>query len=192
MEHKKVLRRQMKALLHAHAEHSDPSAADFADVFKNQAALFDSCTKILGYLPIHGEPDLRPFFKSFQEKGIEIYLPRIESDTMLFYRVHSLDGPWERHRWGMEEPARSKEFFRPESGGAQTLILIPGLAFARDGHRLGRGGGFYDRFLESLPPETRKIGVCWEFQIVESVPLQAHDVRLDGLITETTFLSRQG
>jgi 5-formyltetrahydrofolate cyclo-ligase len=72
-----------------------------------------------------------------------------------------------------------------------VLILVPGLAFDRLGNRLGRGAGYYDRFLESFfasYPEKRDeitlAGVCHSFQIVERVPVAAHDIPVDCLLTE--------
>lgn len=61
------------------------------------------------------------------------------------------------------------------------IALIPGMAFDAEGHRLGRGKGYYDRFLRSLP-KVKKIGVCFDFQKVESVPSEAHDVVVDIVV----------
>lgn len=61
------------------------------------------------------------------------------------------------------------------------VALIPGVAFDAEGHRLGRGKGYYDRFLRSLP-KVKKIGVCFDFQKVESVPSEAHDVVVDIVV----------
>lgn len=59
------------------------------------------------------------------------------------------------------------------------LVLVPGLAFSADGHRLGRGGGFYDRLLAGRARHATKGAVCFAFQVVASVPIEAHDVPLD-------------
>ena len=63
-------------------------------------------------------------------------------------------------------------------------MLVPGLAFARDGARLGRGGGFYDRLLAGPQLRARRVGVCFEVQIVEAMPLEEHDQRVDEVLTE--------
>jgi len=65
-----------------------------------------------------------------------------------------------------------------------TLVFVPGLAFTREGQRLGRGGGFYDRFLTGRGANAIKIGICFEFQIVDFVPLELHDVVLDAVVTD--------
>lgn len=64
------------------------------------------------------------------------------------------------------------------------LVLVPGLAFTRDGGRLGRGGGFFDRFLFHRAQSAAKIGVGFAFQIVDTLPLEAHDVKLNAVITD--------
>jgi 5-formyltetrahydrofolate cyclo-ligase len=64
------------------------------------------------------------------------------------------------------------------------LLLIPGLAFTRSGGRLGRGGGFYDRFLIGTHPCAIKMGVCFHVQLAEALPLEAHDHEVDWVVTE--------
>lgn len=65
-----------------------------------------------------------------------------------------------------------------------TLVFVPGLAFTREGQRLGRGAGFYDRFLTGRGANAVKIGICFEFQIVDSLPSEPHDVVLDAVVTD--------
>jgi 5-formyltetrahydrofolate cyclo-ligase len=62
------------------------------------------------------------------------------------------------------------------------VIIVPGLAFTRSGERVGQGGGWYDRFLSKISPGSTTIGVCFEPQIVESVPTEDHDIALNIVI----------
>jgi 5-formyltetrahydrofolate cyclo-ligase len=64
------------------------------------------------------------------------------------------------------------------------LLLVPGLAFSQDRHRLGRGGGFFDRLLAGRAANAYKLGICFSFQILESVPVQEHDVVMDVVVTD--------
>jgi 5-formyltetrahydrofolate cyclo-ligase len=64
------------------------------------------------------------------------------------------------------------------------VVIVPGTAFTPDGHRLGQGGGWYDRFLPQLRPDCVKIGVCFELQLLAGLPVEDHDVRLDVVVTE--------
>jgi 5-formyltetrahydrofolate cyclo-ligase len=64
------------------------------------------------------------------------------------------------------------------------LILVPGLAFSKDRHRLGRGGGFFDRLLAGRAANAFKLGICFSFQLLDHVPTEAHDVLMDAIATE--------
>ena len=63
------------------------------------------------------------------------------------------------------------------------LVLVPGIAFDKNGHRVGYGLGHYDKFLKKVP-KAAKIGLCFEFQIIDSIPSKEHDVPLDTIVTE--------
>jgi 5-formyltetrahydrofolate cyclo-ligase len=64
------------------------------------------------------------------------------------------------------------------------LILVPGLAFSEDRHRLGRGGGFFDRLLAGRAAKAFKLAICFSFQILPQVPTEGHDVQMDAIMTE--------
>lgn len=70
---------------------------------------------------------------------------------------------------------------KPYEGGFD-LIVVPGMAFDREGHRLGRGKGYYDRFLAKYP-EVMTIGICFDFQLLESIPTEPHDRLVEDVIT---------
>jgi 5-formyltetrahydrofolate cyclo-ligase len=74
---------------------------------------------------------------------------------------------------------------------AMDLILVPGLAFSRDRHRLGRGGGFFDRILAGRAAGAFKIGVCFSFQLLDSIPREAHDILMDAVVTDVALASSQ-
>jgi 5-formyltetrahydrofolate cyclo-ligase len=80
----------------------------------------------------------------------------------------------------MSQPIRGLPAINPAE---LDLILVPGAAFTRDGHRLGRGGGFYDRYLAQPGLRAVKLGVALECQLVETLPLDPHDVVMDGVVT---------
>lgn len=70
------------------------------------------------------------------------------------------------------------------NGNKLDLIIMPGVAFSMQGGRIGYGGGFYDRFLVNLKRDVKKIAVAYELQILENIPMDSHDARIDGIITE--------
>jgi 5-formyltetrahydrofolate cyclo-ligase len=133
------------------------------------------------YWALPGEPDLAALWN--RGKPLRFCYPRIEAAGMTFLEVESpgelVSSPWHpRIREPAFVPAR---IVPPEE---IDLILVPGLAFTRDGQRLGRGGGFYDRYLASLSTRVVKLGVCFQCQLVESLPLEAHDQQVHALVTE--------
>ena len=83
---------------------------------------------------------------------------------------------------GIMEPAREEEkILSPES---LDLIVVPGIAFDKSGNRLGRGAGYYDRFLADLPANTVKVGLAFDFQMIDDVPVvPGLDIRLDFVIS---------
>ncbi len=78
-------------------------------------------------------------------------------------------------RYGLRSPAPPVVELDPAS---LDVVLVPGVAFARDGRRLGRGGGYYDRFLAALPSTVHLIGICHSRQVRDDLPSEAHDVRV--------------
>jgi 5-formyltetrahydrofolate cyclo-ligase len=145
---------------------------DFARHLKNgRIALFS---------PLPKEPDIEMLWES--ASGRFCY-PRVAHIALEFVEVAKLDdltiSTW--HPQIREHTHAAARVVRPEE---IDIILVPGLAFTKHGHRLGRGGGFYDRYLGLLPPTTLKIGVCFALQLVETLPIEPHDQRLDAIVTE--------
>jgi 5-formyltetrahydrofolate cyclo-ligase len=112
----------------------------------------------------------------------KLLFPKIDGSALLFYHVKSrcelLAGPF-----GVLEPSAVS----PAADSNEGLILVPGLAFDRRGMRLGRGGGFYDRLLESF--SGTKVGICFEEQLLEGVPVEPHDMAVDYLVTPSGILA---
>ena len=80
-----------------------------------------------------------------------------------------------------QSPKSENDLHLPDS---IDLILVPGLAFSRDRHRLGRGGGFFDRLLSGRAANAYKVGLCFSFQMLEHVPTEGHDVLMDAVVTD--------
>ena len=83
------------------------------------------------------------------------------------------------NRFGILEPVNFKEF-NPKK---INLILVPGIAFDLDGNRIGFGKGYYDKFLKDLNAIT--LGLCFDVQIVSKIPSEPHDIRLNGIISDS-------
>lgn len=110
-----------------------------------------------------------------------ILLPVISGDTLLLKQFAGCEQMLPCI-FGIPEPAG--EAF---DEGAVDMIVVPGLAFDRRGHRLGRGKGYYDRLL--CTTDAVKFGVCFECQLFDTIPVELHDVRMDAVVTEKSFIS---
>jgi 5-formyltetrahydrofolate cyclo-ligase len=85
-----------------------------------------------------------------------------------------------------QSPKPDNELHLPDN---IDLIVVPGIAFSTDRHRLGRGGGFFDRLLGGRAANAFKLGICFSFQIVDTVPTEAHDVVMNAVVTESETLT---
>lgn len=129
---------------------------------------------VLLYVPLPDEVDVTPL------AGNHAVIPRLHDDGTM--TLHPWASPRERHPLGFEQPAAGV----PEVDPATVdVALLPGLAFAGDGTRLGRGGGHYDRLLPRLRPGVPVVGIAPDAAIVASLPFEAHDVRVTHLASES-------
>ena len=140
---------------------------------------------VLAFHPLPGEPDLRPLLQHILNRGHLLCLPGVDwvKKAMTPLRLESLDGT-RRGRHGVIEPEPRTKI----DAGELSLVLVPGLGFDRQGRRLGRGGGFYDRFLATCPPEVLPVGVAYDEQLVERVETGPHDISLPMVITDAGII----
>lgn len=148
-------------------------SAELCRMLENEPHVAQART-ILLYYPLPDEADLRPLIVKLADR--RILLPVVVGDD-LELRLYEDEDKLSEGAFHILEP-QGKAFTNYEEIEA---ALIPGVAFTREGDRLGRGKGFYDRLLSRLT-KTYKIGVCWPFQIVEAIPHEEHDIRMDKVI----------
>ena len=146
--------------------------------FQQNIPHYQSQTRfILGaFAPIQAEVDL--FKTPFGNEALKWAFPDYEDGKMVF-RQCSYEDLEVTAVFGVElsSPPKSYEIVTPE------VLLIPGLAFTRSGVRLGRGKGFYDRYLESY--QGMKVGLCYEEQIEVDVPYDEHDIQVDFVVSDS-------
>ena len=109
--------------------------------------------------------------------GKEVAVPKVVGQDMVFYKLTDF-AQLEKGYFGIPEPARG-EIVQWE----EALMIMPGVAFDRQNHRVGYGGGFYDRFLEKHPYITR-VAVAFEFQMMSEVPVEPTDISPEIIVTE--------
>lgn len=129
---------------------------------------------VLTFRPMPGEIDLEPLLVEFR-----CAVTRTWPHGRL--TVHSLDCDMEEHRWGFLQPVADAPTV-PAS--AVEVVVVPGLLFDRFGSRLGRGAGYYDRFLSQLAPHVPLIGITTSDRVVDQLPMEEHDITMTHLATE--------
>ena len=136
-------------------------------------------TRIAIYLARSFELDLDALARELIGAGKTVCAPRVdvENNRMRFFRLSELEAT-ARGPWGVREPV-SDEIVRPE------IVFVPGLAFDPEGRRLGTGGGWYDRVLADIP---LKFGVTFGAQIVDKVPVESHDIRMDWVASDEKLI----
>lgn len=132
---------------------------------------------VAAFLPMPDEVDLTDLFHLLP--GWRWVLPRVEPDGTITFRDR--DVPRETHRLGMRQPM-ARGVVAPLH--ELDVVLVPGLAFDRKGARLGRGGGYYDRVLAGKRSDAITMGVTTEDRVVDSIPVEDHDLDIGWLATE--------
>jgi 5-formyltetrahydrofolate cyclo-ligase len=142
-------------------------------------------TIVGGYHALPEEADPALLLKALAASGCRIAFPRMAGkDLPLEFHLVPEGEVLKPGAFGIHEPLAQWPSVMPD------LLLVPLLAFDGAGHRLGYGGGFYDRTLEAL--DIRAIGVGYAGQQVESLPHEAHDIKLDGILTERGLTTHEG
>ena len=126
------------------------------------------------FSPLHDEPQIWPLIEELA-KVMHVVLPRVEGDNMQFYPY---SGELSSGAYGIMEPVHGN----PVMPGEIDVIIVPGVAFTNKGARMGRGKGFYDRYLSQSDFCGLKLGVCFKEQLVGELPLEEHDVKMDAVI----------
>ena len=184
---KPLLREQMRE---TKRQHADKMAGWSAEIVEKLWQQIGESRVVMAYWPLPDEVDVRPLIDRLVAEGRTVVLPKVTGDETMELRRYTSQADLSGGAFHILEPV-GEPFVDYEQ---IDVALIPGVAFDAAGHRLGRGRGYYDRFLaEHLAPRTshlvprtsylvpRLIGVCFPFQRVAVVPVDAHDVVLDQI-----------
>ncbi len=142
-------------------------------------------SSVLLYAPYKGEVNILPLAESLFSLGVTIGFPRVERREIIPVAVESLKELTPGYCGILEPPLKPERIMK-----TIELALIPGVAFDLNCFRLGYGGGFYDRFLAKWDIGT-KIGICFEFQLLEKVPVEPFDRPVDMVVTEKRVIRRK-
>lgn len=149
---------------------------------------WSSVDTVLAYLAMEHEASCDEVINLALREAKEVYVPLVQGEMLRFYGISGLEGPWNTGSFGIREPYPDKGRLLDTAGiHGRMLVLVPGLAFDPQGGRLGRGKGYYDRFLTSLSGAVFTVGICMARQKVAQVPMGPGDVFMDALVSETDF-----
>lgn len=179
---KEALRKSAKRRRAEAASGADAAAARDLRARVLGAMAFPQDCVVSAYWPIGSEIDTRPLMQHLHEAGHALCLPVVTGPgAPLVFRAWQPGDPLEAAGFGTQVPGADKAERSPR------VLLVPLLAFDRDGYRLGYGGGFYDRTLAKLrgTQEITAVGIAYGAQEVAAVPRHEGDQRLDWIVTES-------
>lgn len=194
-EQKSFLRKRAKDELKKYFEDKALSlqcAKTVADYFLKSRE-YAEAKVIFAYMAMSDEVDLSFVIKkAFQDKK-KVALPRMaeNSGDMDFYFIGSLEESFsDDNKYKILEPSLQNKKVEPEKIPEKSVFLVPGLAFNLEGSRLGRGKGFYDKYLSQIPLKNQIFcGVCTVNVVTKAIPVEENDFRMNYLLTEYGFIS---
>lgn len=177
METKKEIRKQIFAARKACTTEQADSWS--RDITARVAALpaFRRAQRLLVYADYNREVITRYLIEEAWKSGKEVAVPKVVGKDMIFYKLTDFS-QLEPGYYGIPEPAQGKIVEWP-----QALMIMPGVAFDKENHRVGYGGGFYDRYLEKHP-EVERVAIAFSFQILDEVPTEPTDICPQIIVTE--------
>ena len=171
-ELRSLIRRQKQAM----TEQQIVSASQRLGELFRAHPLYQHAKTIYGYLPYNQEVRTVPMLEQAIQDGKRVAVPKVIGDDMKFIYLDDLSMV-EPGYCGIPEPIDDG----PEADDPTALVLMPGLAFDSEGHRIGYGGGFYDRFLANEPGHPT-LALCYEFQMVDHLETEEFDVPVDCVL----------
>ncbi len=179
---KEALRAEMRT--RAGRQSPEDHKAESDAVCARIVGLLGSCRRVLLYAPLADEVDVWPLAAWMLARDIEVALPMVdwEREQMVAASYWGDEAELETTGPGIRQPRASEELdvYEPSSLDA---VIVPGVAFDAAGGRLGRGGGYYDRYLSGPIGSVRAIGAGFTHQMVDNVPREPHDRMVDVLVT---------
>ena len=152
---------------------------------------FQKAEGVLIYLNYRSEVETIPFVEELlQQKEKRIFVPKVCGMDIRFYEIASMEDVKSGYQGILEPKEGTEEFSAKKLDIHKYLMVLPGSVFDRKCNRMGYGKGFYDRFMK-LVPQMYGAGLAFECQVAPAIPIQAHDYRMNALITESGCYFRE-
>lgn len=182
---RKALRSKRQGLSDEQRQHA---ALNCRSILETQQ-LFTQAKNIAVYCDSDGEVPTRPIMELVWSLGKQLFLPLIRDGEQMDFVLYAENDSLAEGHFGIPVPAGSDAAIHPET---LDLIIAPLVAFDKEGNRLGRGGGFYDRFMQTVAANQKPVallGLAYEFQRTETLPCADWDRKLDAVITDKEILT---
>ena len=173
---KKELRRTIRDRKRAMTEEEIVSRSEKLGKLFAQSEAYKNAKTIYGYLPYNQEVRTVPMLEQALKDGKKVAVPKVYGDEMKFLYLDDLSKVSKGYA-GIPEPIADE----PVADDETALVLMPGLAFDPAGHRIGYGGGFYDKFL-AAEPNHPTLALCYEFQMLPELHTEEHDIPVDTVL----------
>ena len=173
---KKELRRTIRERKRAMTEEEIVTRSEKLGVLFAQSEAYKNAKTIYGYLPYNQEVRTVPMLEQALKDGKKVAVPKVYGDEMKFLYLDDLTKVSKGYA-GIPEPIADG----PVADDETALVLMPGLAFDPQGHRIGYGGGFYDKFL-AAEPNHPTLALCYEFQLLPELDTEEHDIPVDTVL----------
>ena len=173
---KKELRRTIRERKRAMTEEEIVQRSEKLGVLFAQSEAYKNAKTIYGYLPYNQEVRTVPMLEQALKDGKKVAVPKVYGDEMKFLYLDDLSKVSKGYA-GIPEPIADE----PVADDETALVLMPGLAFDPAGHRIGYGGGFYDKFL-AAEPNHPTLALCYEFQMLPELHTEEHDIPVDTVL----------
>ena len=173
---KKELRRSIREQKRAMTEEEIVQRSEALGKLFLESEAYKNAKTIYGYLPYNQEVRTVPMLEQALRDGKKVAVPKCYGDEMKFIFMEDLSKV-EKGYANIPEPIADE----PIADDTTALVLMPGLAFDKDGHRIGYGGGFYDKFLEAEPNHPT-LALCYAFQMLPHLETEAHDIPVDYVL----------
>lgn len=170
---KKELRRQIREKKRAMTQEEIISRSTRLGELLRSSQVYKDAETIYFYLPYNQEVRTVPMLEQAIRDGKKVAVPKVYGDDMKFLYLEDLSRIGKGYA-GIPEPIDDE----PVAEDPRALVLMPGLAFDPEGHRIGYGGGFYDKFL-AREPEHPTVALCYEFQMLPKVETEEFDIPVD-------------
>ncbi len=142
-----------------------------------------AATRVAAFLSQDGEPGTRTLIDALRAAGVEVLIPILRDDFDLDWGRFE-PGEQKRGRFGLLVPTTPP--LGEDAVASADVVVCPGVAVDRAGNRLGRGGGSYDRALARCADPVLRVQLVYDDEVVDAVPAEAHDQRVDVIVTPTT------